>query len=135
MNPDYALTALVWSLVGFLCGFTFAKVQPVCGGVSRMKMTWSRWVSVLLILMGVLTAAQGYYFNRREQQIVNCQEKVNEELRAVGREERRDYFITWRQILNSTDRTKTKQIFEDHLNRGDEREAKRDQAEKTRKRC
>lgn len=137
MDPNYLLAALIWSLVGFLCGYTFAMVQlgHVRKGVPQIKLTWNRWISVLLIVMGIFTVGQTYYFSDKQRKLVNCQETVNQEIRRVAREERRDYFEVWRKILNSPSRDESKKIFQDHLDRGDAREAKRDEAEKTRKRC
>lgn len=132
-DPGYLFPAIVWSVVGFLSGFTFAHVNMRTGGV--FEITRSRVMAVILVILGFVTVGQSYYFSARQRSIVNCQDKVNSELRTVGREERKDYFNSWRAILNAKSTVERTKLFQDHLDRGDARERQRDEAEKTRKKC
>lgn len=140
MNANYWLSALVWSAVGFTSGYAFAKVRgfpsPYAGRVGNMnKLTPNKVVGAILVVLALVTVGQSIWLNHEQRKFAACQEKVNKEIRQVARQERRDYFETWRLILNATNREASKKIFQEHLDRGDQREAQRDAAEKTRKRC
>lgn len=129
---DYLTNALMWSLVGFICGYCFSRTRsfelvpflrgvdmPVVEGQHKRNghgRWWKQPVAIFMIIASLIAVTQGAYFSWERNRASECQSKVDARLLASQNEFVQEYKETWTFILNNTKGREYSQAeFKKHL--------------------
>lgn len=128
----YWTDALVWSIVGFICGYCFARTRsvqippylregdmPMVGGHAQSEhgRWWKQPVAIVMIILSIVTVVQAVIYTMDRSAKAECQAKIDARLLVAQERFRREYEETWTFILNNTTggREVSRKEFEKHL--------------------
>lgn len=125
------VSGLAWSAFGFLGGYLTAWIPSRRKAMDREPIRHGipRWVGVVLIILALLTVAEGWYFNNKVSEQTDatarrtaCQANYNQQFTIVltkrtewANEDRTELNRLMTRWINSHDRVEPRKALEEYL--------------------